>query len=87
MTLTTKSGLLHLKKKEETPSANFAKPVLPAELPARLRIVQKYNKGDDGKIEPQNYVTITYNHIGEGRGGSFKVPRAVLEILWKSLGR
>ena len=87
MVMTTENmmGKPKNKTKDEAGPRKYHKPVLPAEPPARLRMIQKYKKDDGGKIVPDEYVIITYNHIGRGRGGQFKLPRAVLETFWKAM--
>ena len=82
MTTESMMGKPKNKTKDENP---YPKPVLPAELPARLKIIQKYKRGPDNIIVPEEHVTITYQHAGKGKGGSFKVPRAVLKTFWNAM--
>lgn len=86
MVLTTESLNVGKHKEPEIPPVNDPnKPVLPEETPARLTVIQKYQKGPKGKPIPLDHVFVTFNHVGQGRGGRFKVPRVWLDTLWKSL--
>ncbi len=86
MTLTTESLNVGQQKATEKPQIHDPdKPVLPEETPARITVIQKYKRGPEGKPVPLDHVYVTFNHIGRGRGGRFKVPRSWFETLWKSL--
>ncbi len=73
------------KTKDEPGPRKYPAPVLPAETPARIQIRQKYKKGLDGMVVPEEHVTIIYNYVGRGKGGSFKVPRATMDTFWKAM--
>lgn len=86
MVLTTDSILEVKGKVSEKPEVNDPdKPVVPKETPARIKIVQKYKRGPGGGVVPESHVYVTFNMIGQGRGGRIKVPRTWMDTLWKSL--
>ncbi len=86
MVLTTDSIPEVKGKTSEKPEVNDPKGhAIPEETPARIKIVQKYKRGLDGALAPEKHVTITYNYIGKGKGGQFRVPRATLETFWKAM--
>jgi len=87
MVMTTKSMMKKPinKTKDEPSPRKYPAPVIPSETPARIQIRQKYERDDSGEIAPVEYVTIIYNYVGRGKGGSFKVPRATMDTFWKAM--